>query len=1071
MRLVRLEVDTFKCVERAELELGPGLNVLYGPNDLGKTSLLDAVRAVLLLQSTSSEAKEYAPWGSAHVPRVRLQFEHREQHWRVEKRFAEGTRTYALLEHSKDGAVWSKAEERRAVDAELRKMLGWGVREPGGKGAPKGLPSSFLTTALFGRASDLEAVFAADLGKDLDPAGRNRLAEALQTFAEDPLFKRMLTRAQQHLDAVKRADGSFSTKRDSPMVKIGERIKQLESEHEQLMRALQESEAIEAAVRGHLDRRAELTDALELARQRLGELEALHVAGARTREAAERAQRARARVDEADALFARRTELDASARALRLAIAEAERGVAVADQQLQAATVREREAEAALARASEDATAPARAREQALGQRRAELGTQHERAAAKRQKVIGALALQSEAQASERVADDAQAALRRREAAHAERGRALADAEARAHALELAVAWWAWREASDAALRYERDVAEASSLRAQARLRRAAAERELATLQADPLPDRALLELLRGLEAELQLAEHKAAVGFAVRLQLDDAKGVTLAVDGAPARALGKTREQGAERELVIELPGRGSIAIVAGSAALRAELEAARTRWHDDAMPVLSRHGLADTTALAQRIGERETKQSALEGELREVALLEREADRLDVDAERLAAARARREQADAALGDVDRAALERTASQQDAAESQRAHAELLRELDGARAQAQQEATALAVERAKTEHARGDATAARTRADAALAGLAGDLGALRAELDDELAACTAELATIDRELASTRASSEQALAQARAALDEAGAAVTRERIARGRAEGEAARLREQLAAASALLADADQRAAAIDRDAIVADAERLAAELAALPQPERTVDASELAAARDAVTAKESELAAATDELRKAEGRLDQLRGTGSPRALERAREAIEVAGASEAELRRDVDGWQLLRDTLRAVETEQGQHLGVALGGAIEQRLRRLTEGRYGRLELDRDLRTSGLRAAGEPRAIELLSEGLKEQLATLVRLAIAEHLRTMVLLDDHLAQTDPQRVEWFRDLLREVGGKVQIVVLTCRPRDYLDERELADGTPVFDSADGRVRAIDLARIVRRA
>ena len=45
MRLVHLEVERFQCIEKAELELGPGLNVLYGPNDLGKSSLAWAIRA------------------------------------------------------------------------------------------------------------------------------------------------------------------------------------------------------------------------------------------------------------------------------------------------------------------------------------------------------------------------------------------------------------------------------------------------------------------------------------------------------------------------------------------------------------------------------------------------------------------------------------------------------------------------------------------------------------------------------------------------------------------------------------------------------------------------------------------------------------------------------------------------------------------------------------------------------------------------------------------------------------------------------------------------------------------
>lgn len=1066
MKLARIEVESFKCIEKAELELGPGLNVLFGRNDLGKTSLGDAIRAALLLPSTSAEAKQYAPWGTAHVPYVRVTFEHREQHFRVEKRFAEGTRTYALLEHSRDGTVWAKQEERRAVDAELRKMLGWGVREPGGKGAPKGLPTSFLTTALLGRPTEHEAVFAADLGKDSDGSGRDRLAEALQTFAEDPLFKRMLTTAQHRVDTVKLADGTYSRRRDSPIVKIGERIKQLQLEHEQLMGALQESEGVEAAVRGHLERRAELTVAVEAARQRLAELEALHVAGTRMREADERAAAARRRVDELDALLAKRDALASEATALQRAIAEAERASAAAELALQTASAREREAEALVAKVAEDAAAPARAHEQALQQRKVQLDAQHERAIAKRQAVIAALALENEARTAERAADDAQTNVRRREAAQAERGRALAQAEARARELTQLAAWWAWHEAQAITAALARDDAEASSLAAQSRLRREAAERERSSLA--PLPDRALLDALRGLEARKQLAEHQAAVGFAVRLAVESDQRITIASDGGDAHPLAGARELAAERELTIAIDGLGTIAIAAGSAALRRELDEARARWQSDAVPVLAQHGLVDTNALAERIAAREQKLAELEHELREATALAKQAERIAVPTDKLAAAQARSAQAEAALAGADRDALARAAQSLDAAAVAKARGEL--QLDALASAQQRESTELAVERANAEHARADATATRARADAAMVGLSGDLGALRAELDDEIAGCAAELSSIARELAGARASAEQAVAQARTDLDAARSSVEQARLARARAETEAGKHREALAGCNALRRDADERVAASDRAALVGEAERLAAERAALPAVARTVEPAELDAARDAVASSEAALAAATDELRKAEGRLDQLRGSGSRRAIDRAQEALTMANAEEDELRRDIDGWQLLRDTLRAVETEQGQHLGVALGGAIEQRLKRLTDGRYARLELDRDLRTAGLRAAGEARPIEVLSEGLKEQLATLVRLAIAEHLRTMVLLDDHLAQTDPQRVDWFRDLLREVGSKVQIVVLTCRPRDYLDARELPDATGVRDSETGRVRAIDLETIVRR-
>ncbi|MFT5126613.1 MAG: putative ATP-dependent endonuclease of OLD family [Rhodothermales bacterium] len=49
MRLVSLNVENFKGVNSASLELGPGLNILYGPNELGKSTLAEAIRAILLL--------------------------------------------------------------------------------------------------------------------------------------------------------------------------------------------------------------------------------------------------------------------------------------------------------------------------------------------------------------------------------------------------------------------------------------------------------------------------------------------------------------------------------------------------------------------------------------------------------------------------------------------------------------------------------------------------------------------------------------------------------------------------------------------------------------------------------------------------------------------------------------------------------------------------------------------------------------------------------------------------------------------------------------------------------------
>ena len=44
MRLHRLRITSFAAIGSLDVELGPGLNVLYGPNDLGKSTVVAAIR-------------------------------------------------------------------------------------------------------------------------------------------------------------------------------------------------------------------------------------------------------------------------------------------------------------------------------------------------------------------------------------------------------------------------------------------------------------------------------------------------------------------------------------------------------------------------------------------------------------------------------------------------------------------------------------------------------------------------------------------------------------------------------------------------------------------------------------------------------------------------------------------------------------------------------------------------------------------------------------------------------------------------------------------------------------------
>jgi uncharacterized protein YhaN len=161
-----------------------------------------------------------------------------------------------------------------------------------------------------------------------------------------------------------------------------------------------------------------------------------------------------------------------------------------------------------------------------------------------------------------------------------------------------------------------------------------------------------------------------------------------------------------------------------------------------------------------------------------------------------------------------------------------------------------------------------------------------------------------------------------------------------------------------------------------------------------------------------------------------------------------------------------------QRLPDKLREAENTEGQHLGEALGQAVSRRFAKLTNGRYGKLAVAPNLATQRLRAAGDDRDISTLSVGTQEQLATLLRLTIAQHLDTTLVLDDHLTQADPARSAWFRELLRDHGSKTQVVVITCRPLDYLWEEDMPQGdADAGVRAGGLVRAVNLDRAMERS
>jgi hypothetical protein len=240
----------------------------------------------------------------------------------------------------------------------------------------------------------------------------------------------------------------------------------------------------------------------------------------------------------------------------------------------------------------------------------------------------------------------------------------------------------------------------------------------------------------------------------------------------------------------------------------------------------------------------------------------------------------------------------------------------------------------------------------------------------------------------------------------------------------------------------------------------------------AALPVPDRIVADEEVSTARADAARIKSDLESIERDIQKAHGALEQVGGAVARERLRDATEASELAERQEKEVEAEYEAWKLLLEQMKEADAAQASNLGQALVPAIATRFQELTKRRYQTVHLTAQLATEGVMVSGTVRSTELMSVGTREQLSTLYRLALAEYLRTVIVLDDQLVQSDAARMDWFRKLLTEKAQIFQIVVFTCRPGDYLPANALVPkGKAVHsDTKDGLIRAVDLGRALHR-
>ena len=201
MKLRRLTVNQFKrfTLPTQLGKLGDGLNLVVGPNELGKSTLLDALRAVLF-ERYSSRARPIMSLQndrSGAAPVVELVFEVNSSEYTLTKRFIKNA--YVRLQ-CPDGVLL----EADAAESELRNLLGfaeagnrgansetlgmWGVLwvQQGQSFGRPNLPDSALASLSAGLESEVGTVLGGRRGRELPQVIEQRRGELVTAAQRRP---------------------------------------------------------------------------------------------------------------------------------------------------------------------------------------------------------------------------------------------------------------------------------------------------------------------------------------------------------------------------------------------------------------------------------------------------------------------------------------------------------------------------------------------------------------------------------------------------------------------------------------------------------------------------------------------------------------------------------------------------------------------------------------------------------------------------------------------------------------------------------------------------------------------
>jgi DNA repair exonuclease SbcCD ATPase subunit len=176
--------------------------------------------------------------------------------------------------------------------------------------------------------------------------------------------------------------------------------------------------------------------------------------------------------------------------------------------------------------------------------------------------------------------------------------------------------------------------------------------------------------------------------------------------------------------------------------------------------------------------------------------------------------------------------------------------------------------------------------------------------------------------------------------------------------------------------------------------------------------------------------------------------GELHRAEGEGLYSRLAKAEEQVTLLESKYQSALTQANSVKLLRDTLDECRQEALEDLVIPVSERVTQAFQRIAGENYAQIQLSDGFAPEAIAVRDRDAQVnpDFLSYGTREQLNILVRVTLGKILaesqgqRQLVILDDPLAHTDPERHQRMLELLHETAEQLQLIILTCRPGEYV-------------------------------